>query len=216
MSVLCCQSQRSFLFHVTCVWVSARLQKQVDKVLQAQKRRLVQSRPVQRARLVHVGSVAKQQCGQVVVIVQNSCQRKRRLLAWARVLLRRSNFPAPATNGESCSSFWRSGLQPFCNKKVAFSLSPRTTARKRGVSPFSVRHWAAPGGEAEIARLMSESHKDNCYRCRSELTWEDNLKDLFILLRRSFVQWDPSSLIHSGKGLRLYCQSIQGVMITWM
>lgn len=54
----------------------------------------------------------------------------------------------PATSGESRSSFWRSGLQAFCSRKVAFSRSPRTTARNSGVSPFRVRHWAAPGGDA--------------------------------------------------------------------
>lgn len=80
-------------------------------------------------------------------------------------LLWLSHLPVPATNGESCSSFWSAGLQPFCNKKVAFSLSPRTTARKRGVSPFRVRHWAEPGGEADNAKIMSASQKDSRYRC---------------------------------------------------
>lgn len=125
----------------------------------------MQSRPVQWACLVNVGSVAKQQCGQVVLIVQNSWQRKKKTFRMSKRLLWRSDLPVPATNGESCSSFWSSGLQPFCSKKVAFSLSPWTTARKRGVSPFRVRHWAAPGGEAENARRMSESHEDSGYRC---------------------------------------------------
>lgn len=76
-----------------------------------------------------------------------------------------SGGAVPATNGESCSSFWRSGLEPFCNKNVAFSRSPRTTARKRGVSPFRVRHWAAPGGEAANPRQVLGSYGISRGRC---------------------------------------------------
>lgn len=40
---------------------------------------------------------------------------------------------------------------------VAFSRNPWTTARKRGVSPFNVRHWAAPGGDAATQTHKSKS-----------------------------------------------------------
>ena len=46
----------------------------------------------------------------------------------------------PTTSGESSSWSWLSGWAPCSRRKEAFSIRPRSTARKRGVSPREVRH----------------------------------------------------------------------------
>ena len=126
---------------------------------------------------------------------------------------------SPATKGESCSSFWRSGSHPFWIRKVALPLRPYTTARNRGVSPFSVRHWQAPWEDPaakppdnESICPISESSWTEYNRAR---TWEDNLQYCSTALYCSLVQRDPTSLVHFRQSFGLYRQSAQCILIAY-
>lgn len=57
----------------------------------------------------------------------------------------------PTSSGESCSWSWLLGWAPCWRRNDAFSIRPRSTARKRGVWPAGVWHSTESGPETETA-----------------------------------------------------------------
>ncbi len=108
----------------------------------------------------------------------------------------------PTNSGESWSWSWLSGWAPCWRRKEAFSIRPRSTARKRGVWPRRVRLSTESGPETgEQGALMNlffnhSSHLcfisglyDRVKRCRISIKW----KPLNVISRMVWLLWAAAS-----------------------
>lgn len=134
----------------------------------------------------------------------------------------------PTSSGESWSWSWLSGWAPCWRRKEAFSNSPRSTARKRGVCPRGVRHSTEPGpepGQQDTSMFdhTSASLKGFCVTVkqhRSSIkrvgTFECELQDGLVALSRGFVERSPTSAVCLWKLVSLPdTQILQELLLTW-
>lgn len=138
----------------------------------------------------------------------------------------------PTNSGESLLWSWLSGWAPCWRRKEAFSIRPRSTARKRGVWPLRVRHSRESGPETggqdnSLFGLINIYHSSNLCFINGVLwyyeavqnqiqTSECEFQDALVALSCCFMERSPTSAVCLWKPVSLSdTKVLQELLITW-
>lgn len=124
-------------------------------------------------------------------------------------------LPIPASNGVSCSWSWLLGWAPFWRRKEAFSIRPRSTARKRGVWPRGVQQSTESGPEAGQQETVRRQ-----LVCRTNVqriqTFQCEFQNGLVCLDGCFMESSPTSAVQLWELVSVPDRQIfQELLITW-